>query len=863
MIGKTIGRYQIIEKIGEGGMGAVYKAEDSTLNRYVALKTISAHLSKSPEARERFIREAQAASTLNHPNVTTVHDLLESDDQHFICMEYVDGQTVREVIEAGPVSIQTVVDIAIQTAEALNAAHQKGILHRDIKSSNIMVSRDGLVKVMDFGLAHLEDRSQLTRSDSTLGTLAYSSPEQLTGGLIDERSEIFSLGVVLYELITSQLPFIAEREGELIHTIISNAPEKITSLRDDISTGLEAVVGQMLQKLPDSRYSTCAELIADLRIIRDELSAGSERSLTAAELRQKRGRRLSALKVTGIILLLTLALSIPLVLIIGGPSLDRRSILVVAFDNRTGNPICEQLSEFTRTNIEESGEFQVKQRVVTQEQIRYSLNLDAALSKILPEHMMQFSESLGAGTVITADIFASSDEVTCSSYVYDVRTKELLGSTMEVSREDASPDTLSYHFSQSIMALLSTHLDPLFGEFADILGSPTSVEAYRLFSEAEIAFLAGNYPQAIQLYYTSAEEDSSFIMPLIRAHEALSNNGKWAIADSLLPEIERRLNEFTKIERLYFNFRKAFNRGNHEETLEAARQFVSVTDRAAVVAGLAALYTRRPEEALGYFERVDLRDPWWERMPIYWYHYLDAFHALGTFRKELREIKAGRDLHPDNWSLIWREFRALAALGRYRTIERRVADFKTPSTLYESYIQASYLYRAGVELRVENDPSLATPLLRQSLSILDAIPSEQSHSLTDDLKVVTLFAAGEISATGTFVRQLLENAPDSLTSLGQLGVVEARLGNQQQARNIRDQIISAEYRYKFGQDLFWLACITAELGDLAEAFDLLKSAVTNGFRVKGGEYYNDLRAYPFLDALRNYQPFQEWMKPVG
>ncbi|MFC1595545.1 protein kinase [Gemmatimonadota bacterium] len=275
MIGKTISHYKVVDKLGEGGMGAVYKAEDTTLNRLVAIKTLSQHLSENEEARERFVREAQAASAINHPNITTVFELLEEDDSHYIAMEYVDGKTIRDMVESGHVSIRKAVDIILQAAEALSAAHRKGILHRDVKSANIMVSMEGNVKVMDFGLAHLEERSQLTRSGTTMGTLAYSSPEQLTGRPYDERSEIWSLGVVFYELLTGQLPFKSPSEGELLFAIINNEQDSPNTCREDAPESVCGVINKMLLKQPELRYQNCGELINDLKAIRSELETTS------------------------------------------------------------------------------------------------------------------------------------------------------------------------------------------------------------------------------------------------------------------------------------------------------------------------------------------------------------------------------------------------------------------------------------------------------------------------------------------------------------------------------------------------------------------------------------------------------------
>ncbi|MFC1628861.1 serine/threonine-protein kinase, partial [Gemmatimonadota bacterium] len=283
MIGRTIGQYQVIDKIGEGGMGAVYKAEDTTLHRLVALKTLAHSLSEDSEAKERFVREAQAASALNHPNITTVFELVQDteDDTQLICMEYVEGKTIRDMVETGTVSVRKAIDIIMQAAEALEAAHNKGILHRDVKSANIMISMEGRVKVLDFGLAHLESRSQLTRTGTTMGTLSYSSPEQISGRPVDARSEIFSLGVVFYELLTGKLPFPATNEAEIVFSIINNEPERLIQVRDDVPDLVEAVSKKMLEKDPELRYQSCGEVINDLRGIQKEMETSTV-SLTGA-----------------------------------------------------------------------------------------------------------------------------------------------------------------------------------------------------------------------------------------------------------------------------------------------------------------------------------------------------------------------------------------------------------------------------------------------------------------------------------------------------------------------------------------------------------------------------------------------------
>lgn len=232
MIGTVISHYKILEKLGEGGMGVVYKAEDTKLKRTVALKFLSQRLSSGDQDRERFLQEAQSASALNHPNVCTIYDIQEFEGGTFIVMEYVDGKTLRD---AKPeINIKQAVEIVTQVAEGLAAAHEKGIIHRDIKSDNIILRPDGRAQIMDFGLAKLQGSSVLTKAGSTIGTTAYMSPGQLQGEEADHRTDIFALGVVMYELLSGQLPFKGSHEAAVMYEIVNVDPAPLTTARPEI-----------------------------------------------------------------------------------------------------------------------------------------------------------------------------------------------------------------------------------------------------------------------------------------------------------------------------------------------------------------------------------------------------------------------------------------------------------------------------------------------------------------------------------------------------------------------------------------------------------------------------------------------------
>ena len=265
-------KYRILGELARGGMGVVYRAEDLRLKRTVALKFLSPELTREPEARQRFVHEAQAASELDHPNICTIHEIDETEaGQMYIVMAYYRGESLKDRIKRGPVRVEEALGITLQLARGLEKAHQRGIVHRDIKPANILVTEDGLVKIVDFGLARLARGTRVTRAGTTLGTVAYMSPEQAQGHEMDQRTDLWSAGVVLYEMLAGQLPFKGEREASLLYAIVHEQPQRLKSLKPDVPPDLERIVRRALEKKPESRYSSAAELLKDLQGYQESL----------------------------------------------------------------------------------------------------------------------------------------------------------------------------------------------------------------------------------------------------------------------------------------------------------------------------------------------------------------------------------------------------------------------------------------------------------------------------------------------------------------------------------------------------------------------------------------------------------------
>ena len=276
MTGKTISHYKILEKLGSGSMGDVYKAEDTKLKRTVALKFLPPELTRDDEARERFVREAQASSSLDHSNIGTIYEIEESDGHFFIAMAYYAGETLKEKIKSckSGMDVEQAIDIAIQIARGLKRAHSKNIIHRDIKPANIILTNEGQVKIIDFGLAKLKGQTLLTKTGSTLGTVAYMSPEQTQGDNVDHQSDIWSLGVILYEMLAGERPFKGDYEQAVMFSIMNEEPEFITKIRKEVPGKIERILKKAIAKNPKKRYQTIEAMLEALKNVVEEIKEG-------------------------------------------------------------------------------------------------------------------------------------------------------------------------------------------------------------------------------------------------------------------------------------------------------------------------------------------------------------------------------------------------------------------------------------------------------------------------------------------------------------------------------------------------------------------------------------------------------------
>jgi serine/threonine protein kinase len=271
LTGKTISHYRILNRLGAGGMGVVYKAEDTKLKRTVTLKFLTLQALRSEEEKIRFISEAQGVSRLDHPNIAKIYEIGEAEGECFICMAYLEGKSLKEIIKDRTISIRALLEIAIKIGEGLTAAHKKEIIHGNIKSDNVMLTKEGGIKITDFGLPTLKKDSVLTKTETALGTVQYMSPEQARGAPLDRRTDIFSFGVVLYEMITGQLPFKGKDEAAIIHSITNEDPEPLAKHKREVPEQLQKIVDKLLQKDTKLRSQTMDEVLTDLKRLKQKL----------------------------------------------------------------------------------------------------------------------------------------------------------------------------------------------------------------------------------------------------------------------------------------------------------------------------------------------------------------------------------------------------------------------------------------------------------------------------------------------------------------------------------------------------------------------------------------------------------------
>ena len=520
MIGRTISHYKVLEEVGRGGMGVVYKVQDTTLDRTVALKFLPAEFSGSSDEKQRFLQEAKAASALDHPNICTVYEVGETDDgQMFIAMGYYEGETLKETIRRGPLPVQDAIRLGVQIARALVKAHERDIIHRDIKPANILVTHDGDAKILDFGLAKLRGQAMLTKAGTTLGTAAYMSPEQARGEEVDGRTDIWSLGVVLYEMLAGRSPFASEYDQAMIYQILNDDPAPLRQSREEVPAELEAVVGRCLAKDPSGRFGSMRELEGALGALRE---GGSTASRPVVPRWESKGRKRIALAgafgALAIIALLAYFLFLP-----GSAEAEGRlPVAVLDVVNETGEPELNGLSGMLITSLEHSRRLAVLTRSRMFDILR-AMGKDS-VGRIDESVGREICAQAGVNAMVMASVRKFGRLYTIDLKVLDPQKNEYLFTTKEEGEGQESIPSMLDRLSEATRIGLREKIAEVRAQQAEIASVTTSnLEAYQHYFRGEELINRLRFEEAKEEFQKAIALDSLFAL----AHYRLAYAAGW------------------------------------------------------------------------------------------------------------------------------------------------------------------------------------------------------------------------------------------------------------------------------------------------------------------------------------------------
>ncbi len=861
-------RYQVIEELGKGGMGKVYRVLDRKLNEEVALKLIKPEISSDKKTLERFKNELKLARKVSQKNVGRMFDIGEESGTHYITMEYVPGEDLKSfIMRVGQIPIAKSISIAKQLCEGLAEAHGIGIVHRDLKPSNIMIDKQGNARIMDFGIARSLEGKALTGAGVIIGTPEYMSPEQVEGKETDQRSDTYSLGVILFEMLTGRLPFEGDTPLSIAVQHRSDTPKDPRSINSQIPEALSTAILKCLEKEKERRYQSAAELRSDLENIEGGIPT-RERIIPGRKPRTSKEITVTfRLKKLLIPSLIAIVFAVSALVLFRRPRLevDPNLVVVTLFRNQTGDELLDQIggwaSDWIMQRIQ-TGDIEVVPTMsVLQVYSSLGFKPDTPQSARLLRALAKGTE---AGTMVYGTYYLANQELIFQAHLLDVQTQKLIRSLEPIKGSLDNKEDVIQLLSQKVMETLAVHLNRKYGSQTLYLRNPPAYEAFKEFLMGVDFYSGSDYARAVQHFAQAVELDPSFFYPRLYMALAYYYQEKYSETEEIVQFLNENRDHLAPFERHLLDWYSAYLEGDYSESLRFIIKSEQLSPKNLIVNhvhAFTALEINRPLETVETYAKLDSYElEVQSRKPLgsVKTNYLSsAHHMLGNYREELKEARVGQKYYPHNWRFYAYEARALAALGKISGV-KKIID-KSLEAILSSETPGRVMLEAAWELRVQGHTEAYREVAQQAVDWYQG--SLKTREVTDEMRrglAIAFYTAERWDEAEDIYNELAGNDPENLEYKGRIGLLAARKGNRDKAIQIFEELESINRPYLKGEHTYLCARMASILGDKEQAVLLLRNAFSQGLRY-GAYLHHEMD----FETLRDYQPFKDLLKPKG
>jgi tetratricopeptide (TPR) repeat protein len=862
--GDRLGRYEILGPLGAGGMGEVYRAKDTELDRDVAIKVLPEAVAQNPDRLARFETEAKAVAKLSHPNILDIHDYGREGDSTYSVTELLEGETLRERLEGGALGWRKATEIGASIADGLAAAHQAGIVHRDLKPSNVFLTADGRVKVLDFGLARYEPEAggqgetavptmtRQTDPGTTMGTVGYMSPEQVRGETVDQRSDIFSLGCVLYELVTGTRAFTSDTAAETMTAILREEPTDISASGVMLPQELAGTIRRCLEKRPESRFQSASDLAYNLRTISSASTPSATGPVPDTQERKRPVLWIAFAAVAVVAILAGIAVWAPWrEAPQPTPQLAENRVAILPLENRTGDPSLDTLGAMAADLIVQRFTETGAAEVVPMDEATVVSALENA-------------QEQGAALVVSGAYYLEGERLSFQARLSDVATSDLIYAFEPVSASrDAATEGIDA-LRERIVAAAAMHLTPNFD--VSVMRPPSTHEAFQIALRG-VEIYSSDYARAAAHFQQVIEIDPDFHMARLWAGDALTNAGDREGAAREFSVLDERIDRLTPLEQAYLQYTRGFLDRDLAASMTAARRALQLAPQITIhrlFVALFALPLNRPQEAIEALDPAVLSalpshyfEAWWPlgAMAI-------AQHLVGDYEKELEYAELGIERFPDVGNFYRHKAGALAALGQAEAVQTVIEDC-TQLKLREPGLTAGLVMAwVALELRAHGHHQQSLDLAGQAVEWYDRRAARLgAGSIEPGMLFVhswVLRVAGRWEEAAEPLLERKELGSYTIDVAGSLGLIAARTGDHEEARRIFDDMPDSDRPGSAADRAYWRAAIAANLGEEGRAVELLRESYSLGRR-------HDIEDHVDVDVepLWDHPEFQELIRPKG